>query len=108
MGSSQGAVAGSTSQSATSQIPTVQITPGYTYTQTVLRDSSDWTTLLKQRLVYAKYSQTPVPQTNPPWLNRGNNFRLTYLMGQFKCNSGTCSGGAFGGSLSAIAGPLIT
>jgi len=84
---------------------------GYTYYPVTLRDASDWTRTLKEKLVYNGFKGTPPTTSTPPWLNRGNGFRLTYLFGQFKCNSNTisnCPGGVFGGSNSAIAGPLIT
>jgi len=110
MSSSQGAAAGTTT-STDKQTPSGQNNPGYTYYPVTLRDSSDWTRSLKEKLVYNGYSGTPPATSNPPWLSRGNGFRLTYLFGQFKCNANTisnCTGYAFGGSAAAVPGPLIT
>jgi hypothetical protein len=101
----------SSSQGAASGTGTGQITTGYIYYPATLRDSSDWTRSLKEKIVYTEYSVTPPFTSTPPWLTRGNGFRLTYLFGQFKCNANTisnCTGDAFGGSAAAVPGPLIT
>lgn len=71
------------------------ITPGYAYDADVLRDASDWTTQLKQRRKYYSYSTQNTGNKNTggdPWFKYGNQFRLTYAFGKFKC--GSCTGNA--------------
>jgi len=83
----------SSSQSANS----TTITPGYSYDNDVVRDASDWTRQLKERRAYYSYStnNTGNKDTTDPWLKYGNNFRITYLYGKFKC--GSCPANAFNG-----------
>lgn len=73
------------------------ITPGYSYDADVLRDASDWTRQLKERRSYYSYStnNTGNKNTADPWLKYGNQFRISYLYGKFKC--GSCTGNAFNG-----------
>lgn len=67
---------------------------GYTFTQAVLRDGSDWTTLLKQKTVFGGFKSTlGVRDTASVYDKFGNDFRLTFLNGRFKCT--TCYGNAF-------------
>lgn len=89
MSSSQGGAVGS----GTGQIPR-----GYPFDIDVIRDSSDWTRFQRQSILYKSYNSASATQTRPAWDMRGNQFRLSYGMGQFKCKSigGTCTtGGAF-------------
>ena len=74
------------------------ITPGYDFTRTMLRDSSDWTTYLKQRSIQREntnYFGNPQKraQTQDPWIPNGQGYRLNVLNGRFKCLE--CNGGAF-------------
>ena len=57
-----------------------------------VRDASDWIRYKKEIRVYGENkTTTKVPSSNP-WVPYGNNFRLTFLNGQFKQpNSGICS-----------------
>lgn len=82
------------------------------------RDSSDYTKMLKQRIIYLeKRAGSPIipggpglvpqrPQKNPAgvnhlpagnaeilWIPQGNQYRLDYLAGKMKCRA--CVGGAF-------------
>lgn len=82
----------SSSQSANS----TTITRGYAYDTDVIRDASDWTRQLREQRKYYSYST----QNNgnkatggDPWFKYGNQFRLSYLNGKFKC--GSCDGAAF-------------
>jgi len=77
----------------------------YAYSMNVMGDASEYTKRLKEKLTYQSYNGTPPATTRPAWLERGNQFRLTYLFGQFKCPTSSCPGGAFNGN--GIAGPLI-
>ncbi len=92
------------------------ITRGYAYDQDVLRDSSDWIRTIREKTIYNVYSDfsNSNKNTEDPWLKYGNNFRLQYNFGRFKCQtSATCSGNVFAGvvgnvSLAAIvAGALL-
>lgn len=90
----------SSSQAANS----TTITPGYAYDADVIRDASDWTRRLKEQRKYYSYSTNNTGNKatgGDPWFKYGNQFRLTYLYGKFKC--GSCNGvfidgGAVGGS----------
>lgn len=75
---------------------------GYGYPTSALRDSSDYTAMKKQQIVYAD----PKNQTTTNTSNitdksglssekYGGDFRLTFLNGRFKCT--VCSGNAFYG-----------
>lgn len=87
MSSSQGASVGS---------GTRQLSAGYPFDQDTIRDGSDWTRFKRQSLIYRDYNSASATQTRPVWDMRGNNFRLSYAMGQFKCKSGpACVGVAF-------------
>jgi hypothetical protein len=78
---------------------------GYTFTQNAIRDSSDWTSRIRQAIVYKEYS-TPANVSRPPWMVRGNRFRMTYALGQFKCKSGpACQGDAIDNTV--VPGTLV-
>jgi photosystem II stability/assembly factor-like uncharacterized protein len=73
------------------------ITPGYAYDADSNRDASDWTKQLKEKRIYYSYTDNNFDnkKTTDPWFKYGNEFRLSYLAGRFKCD--TCTGNAFGG-----------
>lgn len=96
MSSSQGPV-GITGYSFTQ--PTV--TGGYTRTP-MIRDASDWTRFRKEGLVYNEYNSGTVV-SDPAYLVRGNDFRLTYANGRFKCTD--CTGAAF--TAAVVPGTLL-
>ena len=77
----------------------------YTYSMNVMGDASEYTKRLKEKLTFQDYNGSPPVTSRPPWLAYGNQFRLTYLFGQFKCPSSSCGGGAFNSG--GVAGPLI-
>jgi hypothetical protein len=65
---------------------------GYPFNNLSLRDSSDYTRLKKERLVYAdpKHQNTtdsnnPSDKTGLAYEKYGSEFRLTFLNGRFKC-----------------------
>ena len=75
---------------------TATITPGYGYDTDVTRDASDWTRRLKEQRKYYSYSTQNTGNKatgGDPWFKYGNQFRLSYLTGKFKC--GSCTGAAF-------------
>jgi len=74
---------------------TTAISSGYAYDEGSLRDASDWIRQLKERRAYYSYStnNTGNKNTSDPWLKYGNQFRLTYAFGRFKC--GLCNVNAF-------------
>lgn len=71
-------------------------------TQYIMRDASDITRSLKERIMYnEKRTGSPINANKAGyignaqvlWQPQGNQFRLSYLMGKLKCGGG--SGGAF-------------
>lgn len=67
-----------------------QVPVGYPTTNRTFRDSSDWIRYKKElRTFYA----TRVATSTDPWFVAGNDYRLSWLNGRFKCTS--CSSGAF-------------
>ena len=75
---------------------TATITPGYDYDTDVTRDASDWTRRLKEQRKYYSYSTQNTGNKatgGDPWFKYGNQFRLSYLNGKFKC--GSCTAAAF-------------
>jgi len=67
---------------------------GYQFTNSVLRDSSDWTRLSRERLVYRADAVTAVRGPEPIWIVKSNNYRLSLISGRAKC-SNACQGGAY-------------
>lgn len=66
---------------------------GYTFSgQNMIRDASDWTRYRKEGNIYNEYNSGTI-FSDPAYLVRSNEFRLTYANGRFKCTS--CTGGAF-------------
>lgn len=80
---------------------------GYTYSMNTMGDASEYTKRLKEKLVYQGFtsSSPPAEYARPVWLPYGNQFRLTFLYGQFKCPSSSCTGGAFNDG--GVKGPLV-
>lgn len=72
---------------------------GYPFNELSIRDSSDWIRYKKEARKYANYktSSTDNKDTEPVWLKYGNQFRLTYSFGRFKCTQ--CDGNAFSGKV---------
>jgi hypothetical protein len=76
---------------------------GYAFNQLSLRDSSDYTRLKKERVIYAdpKHKTTtngsnPTDKTGLAYEKYGSEFRLNFLNGRFKCIS--CPSNAFSGN----------
>jgi len=76
---------------------------GYTFNELSLRDSSDYTRLKKERVIYADPKQQTITNTSNPtdktglaYEKYGSEFRLTFLNGRFKCIS--CPANAFSGN----------
>ena len=72
------------------------VTPGYRFDLDVLRDSSDWTTFMKQRSIQREnpnYTAQNRARTQDPWIPYGQGYRLNFLNGKFKCTD--CRGNAF-------------
>lgn len=68
---------------------------GYPFTAASIRDGSDWIAFKKQMLIY---NETKSKINDDPWFSRGNDYRLQFLLGKFKRESGgcaSCNAGAF-------------
>ena len=69
---------------------------GYVYDPLSIRDSSDITRAIRERIVF--YESSTISQivrtTENPWIKYGNNFRLSYLKGKYTC--GDCLGNVYG------------
>ena len=91
-------VAGTSSANATTIVVTMDMAFGPNF----LRDASDRTRALRERLIYnEKRAGTNITPGTPGlgrghaetlWQQQGNNFRMAYLAGKLKC------GAAFGGA----------
>lgn len=71
---------------------------GYAFNPLSLRDASDFTRTLREQRIYANYNPSNVSDnqnSKPTWIKFGNDFRLEYSFGRFKCTN--CPGNAFGG-----------
>ena len=75
---------------------------GYTYQPT--RDASDRTRQIKEAIQYKtlKSSYTGNKNTEPIWMQYGNQFKLTYDFGKLECTG--CTGNAFGGTNATVGG----
>ena len=71
----------------------------YSFTTRTIRDSSDWIRYKKEARKFANYksSSTDNKDTEPVWLKYGNQFRLTYSFGRYKCETTDCAANAFSG-----------
>lgn len=82
-------------------ITTLAVTMDMAFGQNFLRDASDRTRAIRERLIYnEKRTGTTIQMgsglyglgnAEPIWQQQGNNFRMAYLAGKMKC------GAAFGG-----------
>jgi hypothetical protein len=76
------------------------IQSGYAFKRESFRDSSDWTTFLKQKHIVQEgpVGGTPID----PWIPYGGDRRLDYLNGRYKRaafpNCPGCTGAAFNGN----------
>lgn len=69
---------------------------GYAFQDLSLRDASDVTRGIREKRIYVNYNDGNVADNKnakPTWLKFGNDFRLQYAFGRFKCTA--CSGNAF-------------
>lgn len=69
---------------------------GYAFQTLSLRDASDVTRMLREQRIYANYNGSNTSDdknAKPTWLKFGNDFRLEYAFGRFKCTG--CAGNAF-------------
>ena len=68
---------------------------GYPFQRESIRDSSDWIRLKRESRIYNNYnaSSTDNKLNEPYWMKYGNDFRLSYSFGRFKCEP--CDGNAF-------------
>ena len=90
-------VSGTSSATATTRVVTMDMAFGPNF----LRDASDRTRAIRERLIYnEKRTGTTIQMgsgltgrgnAEPIWQQQGNNFRMAYLAGKMKC------GAAFGG-----------
>jgi hypothetical protein len=83
---------------------TTTIVTRYPFNSLSLRDSSDYTRLKKETVIYADPKQQTITNTSNPtdksglaYEKYGSEFRLTFLNGRFKCQT-TCDGNAFSGN----------
>ena len=72
-----------------------QLPSGYAFSSKLvnIRDGSDWIAYKKQSLIF---KDTKPSLSNDKGYVKGNNYRLDYLNGRFKC--GACNGNAFSSS----------
>jgi len=75
---------------------TTTLTNGYAFDPTSIRDSSDVTRRIRESLRYNQLKSGSVITgvSRNIWVPYGNQFRLSYLYGNYKCNA--CAGNAFG------------
>ena len=69
-------------------------TPGssdYVFSTASIRDGSDWIAYKKQQLI-SKETTAGINQTT--WFKAGNDFRIQYLLGKYKCDSCKVSDGS--------------
>jgi hypothetical protein len=95
MSSSQGGRTATPSE-VSGTIPSGVIKPGYSYDEDSVRDASDWTRQLKEKRAHRSYSTLNTGNKTTggdPWFKYGNQFRLTYAFGKFKCD--TCNANGF-------------
>jgi hypothetical protein len=97
-----GIVTESVGGTSSATVTTIVVTMDMAFGQNVLRDASDRTRALRERLIYnEKRAGTNITPGTPGrgrghaetlWQQQGNNFRMAYLAGKLKC------GAAFGGA----------
>lgn len=74
---------------------------GFTRTP-MIRDASDWIRYNRESIVYTEYNSGTI-FSDPAYIVRSNDFRLSYANGRFKCTS--CTGNAF--SVTTVPGILL-
>lgn len=86
---------------SSSQGANATIVSGYPFKEESIRDSSDWIRFKREGRVYANYKSgsTANKDTGPVWAKYGNNFKLSYSFGRFKCEASSCAGNVFNGSV---------
>jgi hypothetical protein len=79
---------------------------GYPFDTNSIRDASDWIRYKKEARKYTNYNSVSSDNkdTEPVWLKYGNQFRLTYSFGRWKCD-GSCGGSAFTGKVGDVSPP---
>jgi hypothetical protein len=97
-----GIVTESVSGTSSANVTRIVVTMDMAFGQKFLRDASDRTRALRERLIYnEKRAATNITPGTPGlgrghaetlWQQQGNNFRMAYLTGKLKC------GAAFGGA----------
>lgn len=89
-----------------SQSASAATVSGYPFDFKVLRDASDYTRGKKEIRKYNNYSDfsSDNKDTKPVWIKYGNQFRLTYSFGRFKCDN-ICTGNAFSGKVGDVSPP---
>jgi hypothetical protein len=65
-------------------VETPPLAAGYPFTTASIRDGSDWIAYKKQQLI-KRETTTGLNQTT--WFKSGNDFRIQYLLGRYKCDS---------------------
>lgn len=75
---------------------TTTLTNGYAFDPNSVRDSSDITRQIRESIQYNQLKSGTVITgvTRNVWIPYGNQFRLSYLYGKYKCNA--CAGNTFG------------
>lgn len=68
---------------------TLSLALGYPFTPASIRDSSDWTAYKRQQL---NKRETTANLNQTTWFKSGNDFRIQYLLGKYKCDSCKVSG----------------
>jgi hypothetical protein len=56
---------------------------GHTFTTASIRDGSDWIAYKKQQLIK---QETTANINQTTWFKAGNDFRIQYLLGKYKCD----------------------
>jgi hypothetical protein len=84
---------------------TTTIVTRYRFNQLSLRDSSDYTQMKKERIIYSdpKHKTTtngsnPTDKSGLAYEKYGSEFRLNFLNGRFKCRTSDCNANAFSGN----------
>ena len=72
---------------------------GYPFQTASISDSSEWTRFKRESRKFNNYkvSSPDNKDTGPVWMKFGNNFRLGYSFGRFKCQTPACNANAFNG-----------
>jgi hypothetical protein len=61
--------------------PSATVAAGYTFDKDSVRDASDWLRYKKELLVF---NENKAKNFKDPWFVHGNEYRLTWMQGQFK------------------------